>query len=58
MDSVESESDASVGHDPSTVVANEVAPEFYNQAVLDPEWCKSMMSEIKALRNRGCWRVV
>ena len=36
----------------------EVAPESYKQAVLDPEWRKSMMSEVKALRNRGCWRVV
>jgi hypothetical protein len=37
---------------------DEVAPESYKQAVLDPEWRKSMVSEIKALRNRGCWRVV
>ena len=36
----------------------EVAPESYKQIVLDPEWRKSMMSEFKALRNRGCWRVV
>ena len=37
---------------------DEVAPESYKQAVLDPEWRKSMVGEIKALRNRGCWRVV
>ena len=35
----------------------EVAPESYSHAVFDPEWRKSMMSEIKALRNSGCWRV-
>ena len=33
---------------------DEVAPESYKQAVLDPEWRKSMVSDIKALRNRGC----
>ena len=43
----------------STVGADdEIAPESYGQAILDPEWRASMMSEIKALRNRGCWRVV
>ena len=36
----------------------EVAPESYKQAVLDPEWRESMMTEVKVLRNRGCWRVV
>jgi hypothetical protein len=37
----------------STVGADdEIAPESYSQAVLDPEWRASMMSEIKALRNR------
>ena len=37
---------------------DEVAPESYSQAVCSPEWRESMMNEIKALRNRGCWRVV
>ena len=41
----------------STLSDYEVAPESYSQAVLDPERRKSMMSEIKALRNIGCWRV-
>ena len=36
----------------------EVAPEKYGQAVDSPEWRESMMNEIRALRNRGCWRVV
>ena len=30
----------------------EVAP------VLDPRWRESMQTEVRALRNRGCWRVV
>ncbi len=37
---------------------DEVALESYSQAVLEPERRKSMMSEIKALRNSECWRVV
>ena len=41
----------------TTVSDYEVVPESYSQAVLDPERRKSMMSEIKALRNIGCWRV-
>ena len=41
----------------TTVSDYEVAPESYSQAVLDPERRKSMMSEIKALRNIECWRV-
>ena len=36
----------------------EVAPETYKQAVLDPKWRESMKTEVRALRNRGCWRVV
>ncbi len=41
----------------TTVSDYEVVPESYSQAVLDPERRKSMMSEIKALRNIGCCRV-
>jgi len=48
VDSVESELDASLEQDSSTKVNDEVAPESYNQAVQDPEWRKSMMSEIRA----------
>jgi hypothetical protein len=62
VDEVFQESTEPVEKNPSefsTVGENEeVKPESYGQAVLDPEWRKSMMSEIKALRNRGCWRVV
>ncbi len=37
----------------STVSDNEeIVPESYGQVVLDPEWRTSMMSKIKALRNR------
>ena len=36
----------------------EVAPETYKQAVLDHKWCKSMKTEVRALRNRECWRVL
>ena len=38
--------------------SDEVAPETYNQAVKDSNWRESMKNEIKALKNRGCWRVV
>ena len=38
--------------------SNEVAPETYNQAVKNSNWRDSMKNEIKALKNRGCWRVV
>ena len=37
---------------------DEVAPEAYNQAVKDSGWRDSMKNEIRALKNRGCWRVV
>jgi hypothetical protein len=37
---------------------DEVAPETYNQAVKDSKWRESMKNEIRALKNRGCWRVV
>ncbi len=36
----------------------EEAPETYKEAVKDPAWRESMINEIRALRNRGCWRVV
>ena len=36
----------------------DVAPETYKQAVNDSAWRESMMHEVRALRNRGCWRVV
>jgi hypothetical protein len=36
----------------------ETAPETYKQAVQDSAWRESMMNEIRALRNRGCWRIV
>ena len=36
----------------------ELAPETYDQAAKDSDWRASMLSEIRALRNRGCWRVV
>ena len=62
MDEVSNENTEPVEENPiefSTVSDNdEVALELYSQAVLDPERRKSMMSEIKALRNSECWRVV
>jgi len=36
----------------------ETAPETYKQAVQNSAWRESMMNEIRALRNRGCWRIV
>jgi len=36
----------------------ETAPETYKQAVQDSAWHESMINEIRALRNRGCWRIV
>ena len=62
MDEVSNENTEPVEENPSefsTVSDNdEVALESYSQAVLEPERRKSMMSEIKALRNSECWRVV
>ena len=37
---------------------DETAPEKYADAAVDELWVQSMRSERKALRNRGCWRVV
>ena len=37
---------------------HEVAPDTYEEAVKLQEWRNSMSAEIKALKNRGCWRVV
>ena len=37
---------------------DEVSPESYAEAVRNKNWRDSMTAEIKALRNRGCWRVV
>ena len=62
MDEVSDENTELVEENPSefsTVSDNdEVALESYSQAVLDPERRKSMMNEIKALRNSKCWLVV
>ena len=37
---------------------DEVSPESYAETVSNKNWRDSMTAEIKALRNRGCWRVV
>ena len=37
---------------------DEVSPDSYAEAVRNKKWRNSMTTEIKALRNRGCWRVV
>ena len=34
------------------------APASFQKAVEDPCWRESMQAEIKALRNRGVWRVI
>ena len=39
-------------------VPDEIAPDTFKQAVEDKRWRDSMSAEIKALRNRGCWRVI
>jgi len=36
----------------------EAAPETYIDAVRDERWVQSMKDEVKALQNRGVWRVV
>ena len=36
----------------------EAAPESFKEAVNDPRWRESMQDEIRALRNRGVWRVI
>ncbi len=56
------ESDASetdVFHEKSKENAQgKEATETYKKAVKDPAWRESMINEIQALRNRGCWHVV
>ena len=37
---------------------HEESPNTYQEAVQSEEWKKSMRAEVKALVNRGCWRVV
>jgi hypothetical protein len=38
--------------------SGEVAPDSFNEAVQNKLWRDSMSAEIKALKNRGCWRVI
>ena len=44
--------------EPTAESDNEAAPESYNEAARDERWVQSMKDEIKALRNRGVWRVI
>ena len=44
--------------DLATESDHEAAPESYNEAARDERWVQSMKDEIKALRNRGVWRVI
>ena len=43
---------------PSASEQEEVAPSSFNEAVEDKRWRDSMTAEFKALKNRGCWRVI
>ena len=43
---------------PVAELGNESAPESYNEAACDDRWVKSRKEEIKALQNRGVWRVI
>ena len=51
-----SDEEVSSGNDEGN--KDEVAPEKYSQAAQDPRWLASMASELRALKNRGCWRQV
>jgi hypothetical protein len=44
--------------DLATEMDQETAPESFNEAARDDRWVQSMKDEIKALKNRGVWRVV
>ena len=44
--------------DLATETDQETAPESFNEAARDERWVQSMKDEIKALKNRGVWRVV
>ena len=40
------------------VKTEETAPVSFDEAAKLAEWRKSMKAEVKALQNRGCWRVI
>ena len=40
------------------VKTEETAPVSFDEAAKLAEWRKSMRAEVKALQNRGCWRVI
>ena len=55
------ETDRTVGDDGLGSGVNtdsETAPESFSDAVKDQRWRDSMQAEIKALKNRGVWRVI
>ena len=57
-----SDGEASSGHQQQEAAEDsdrdEFVPEKYSQAAQDPRWRASMESELRALKNRGCWRQV
>ena len=53
-DNDDDDDDPMRGADPG----GEAAPEMFGDAVKDPRWRESMQDEIRALRNRGVWRVI
>ncbi len=57
MESDASETDIFLEKDKESVQGEE-APETYKEAKKDPTWRESMKNEIRAVRNRGCGRVV
>ena len=40
------------------VKTEETAPASFDEAAKLSEWRNSMKAEVKALQNRGCWRVI
>ena len=40
------------------VETEETTPASFDEAAKLSEWRKSMKAEVKALQNRGCWRVI
>ena len=40
------------------VKTEDIAPVSFDKAAKLAEWRQSMKAEVKALQNRGCWRVI
>jgi hypothetical protein len=41
-----------------TVISKEVEPNTYQEALINPVWCKAMQEEIKSLEKNETWIIV